>query len=213
MTILFDLDGTLLDTGPDFLITLNQMLTQDSLPTIPYAAIRPYINLGTSKMLEIAYGQTATEAMRKRFLAIYLELNLANTKLFPGVMQMLVQLHANYRLGLVTNKSTKLTLLALHKFAIHKFFSAIVCGDTLAVKKPDPAPLLLAAQQLRVAPEKCIFIGDAQTDIIAGKSAKMRTILATFGYVPQDSNTLASWHADSLSNNTQQLLETITLWS
>jgi 2-phosphoglycolate phosphatase len=205
MTILFDLDGTLLDTGPDFLITLNQMLSMDNLPPIQYSAIRPFINLGTAKMLEIAYGSQADDKLKKRFLDTYLQLNLANTQLFPGVLEMLHSLSQEYSLGLVTNKNTQLTLKALRHFDIQKFFKAIVCGDTLAVKKPNPAPLLLAAQQIRVKPAKCIFIGDAQT-------ANMRTMLVTFGYVPEES-IFSCWQADALVNDTTELIKQVRQWT
>jgi 2-phosphoglycolate phosphatase len=212
MTILFDLDGTLLDTGPDFLITLNTMLSEDKRPNIEYELLRPFINLGTSKMLEIAYQSPPDDMLRKRFLAIYQSLNLRNTSLFPGIMDMLTNLEASYNLGLVTNKSTKLTLIALRRFGIQKLFKSVVCGDTLAVKKPSPEPLLLAAQQLRCQPSSCVFIGDAVTDIIAGKAANMRTILVTFGYVPDDHTIIQGWQADALANSTKELTQQIKQW-
>jgi len=200
--ILFDLDGTLLDTSYDFAFALNQTCRDFDQKPLRYQTIRKVVSQGGLAMTQLAFpllkGE-ALEARRQHFLKIYFE-NIDNhTRIFPGLelgLQTLAQ--QNIPWGIVTNKPGWLTEKLLANLTFPSKPLSVISGDTLTVRKPDPAPLLLAAKQCHVAPEKCLYIGDHIRDIEAGNNAGMKTASALFGYLPdlQESHCEKPWPAD-----------------
>lgn len=199
--VLFDLDGTLLDTAPDLLAALNAVLYSEGREPYTLAQARHTVSHGSIGMLELAFGaeQTATELERRR--RIFLDYYAANisreTTFFATVPDLLLRLEqANMPWGIVTNKPEYLTFPLLHDMALTERAHCIVGGDTLAVAKPHPEPLFLAAQQCGVEPSACLYIGDAERDIQAGRSAGMQTLAAAYGYVQDDEH--LAWQADGV---------------
>ncbi len=215
MAILFDLDGTLIDSGPDFLTALNIMLAQDNLPAIEYDTMRPAISFGSQRMIEMAYGVSdnpvAAAALKDRFLKLYKELNLGKTVVFAGIMEILTKLKKTNKLGIVTNKGTQSTKATLHKLGLDKIFDAVVCGDTLATRKPNPDTILHAIQLLRADHAKTIFIGDSEVDATAGKAANVRTIIVKYGYIPNLA-AVQQWSVDAIADSPNHVLEIIQKW-
>lgn len=200
--ILFDLDGTLLDTSYDFAFALNQTCRDFDQPTLRYQTIRKVVSQGGLAMTQLAFplleGE-ALEARRQHFLNVYFE-NIDNhTRIFAGLelgLQALAQ--QNIPWGIVTNKPGWLTEKLLANLNFPSKPLSIISGDTLSVRKPDPAPLLLAAKECHVSPEKCLYIGDHIRDIEAGNNAGMKTASALFGYLPDlpESHPEKPWPAD-----------------
>ena len=199
--VLFDLDGTLLDTAPDLVAALNAVLLSEGREPYTLAQARHTVSHGSIGMLEFAYGMEQTTADIERRRRIFLDYYIANisrhTRFFAQVPPLLERLkHAGLPWGIVTNKPEYLTFPLLHDMALAERARCIVGGDTLAVAKPHPEPLLLAAEQCGVAPEACLYVGDAERDIQAGRSAGMKTLAAAYGYVQQDEH--LAWQADGV---------------
>lgn len=207
--MLFDLDGTVLDTAPDLGAALNEVLRAHNRSPMPADKVRPMASHGSTGLLKLGFGddfneQTKAE-LRAQFLAAYEPRVCHETRLFPGIAELFDWFQTNdLPYAIVTNKPTRYTDLALQGFPELKGAGSVVCGDTLDVAKPHPAPLLHAAQQLNVSPEACWYIGDAERDIVAGRNASMYTVLAAYGYVG-DEDDLASWHADCQVETVQEL--------
>lgn len=200
--ILFDLDGTLLDTSYDFAYALNQTCRDFNQPPMRYQDIRKVVSQGGLAMTQLAFPQAegdALEERRQHFLKVYFD-NIDNqTQLFPGLEPGLNRLaENNIPWGIVTNKPTWLTEKLLAKLSFPSQPLSVICGDTLSVRKPHPDPLLLAAKQCQVAPDHCLYIGDHPRDIEAGINAGMKTASALFGYLPeQNANESENpWPAD-----------------
>lgn len=198
--ILFDLDGTLLDTAPDLVGALNRMRLEDALPTLDYATLRPAASHGSDALLAAGYGSARDQprhaGLRERFLAHYRTRIAERTALFPGMAETLAALEAGGIVwGIVTNKPAALTTALLAALGLATRACAIVSGDTLAVQKPDPAPLLHACGLAGLDPARCWYVGDAARDIEAGRRAGMRTLIAGWGYLgPHDDPD--GWGAD-----------------
>lgn len=198
--MLFDLDGTLLDTAPDLAGALNRLREQEGLPHLPFAEIRPHVSHGSVALTRLGFSLTeadpAFEALRLRLLDEYHAHVADQTRYFPGMEEVIANLVAQgLKWGIVTNKPGWLTLPLMACMTLPHPPGCIVSGDTLPVRKPDPAPLLLAAEQLGVAPQTCIYIGDAERDVEAGRRAGMRTLIARYGYLGlQDAP--ETWGAD-----------------
>jgi N-acetyl-D-muramate 6-phosphate phosphatase len=185
--VLFDLDGTLLDTAPDMAQSLNDLLAEQSHEPLPFANIRPYVSHGSAALVRLGFPH-ASEAdfllLRDRFLAIYRRQLAVGTRLFPGVEELLAQLEGDgIPWGIVTNKPAWLTEPLLELLDLRKRTRAVVSGDTFPERKPHPRPLLWAAQQLEVEPAACVYVGDAERDILAARAANMRALVARFGYI------------------------------
>lgn len=203
MVLLFDLDGTLLDTAPDFLYALNQLRVENHLAPISSSLlsdIKHHVSNGTEALLSHGLGLTVNdphyESQAKRFLSIYREHLGQHTQHFPGI-PMLLSLLEDHQIpwGIVTNKPQWLTEPLLKFLNLDKRAACIISGDTTPYLKPHPAPLLLASKQINVNPQLCIYIGDAERDIVAGKAAGMATIAALFGYINSIEEAL-QWDAD-----------------
>ena len=211
--MLFDLDGTLVDTAPDLVNALNAVLHQEGLTPYPLDQIRPTVSHGTMAMLNHAFGNSQPEIDFKRRQQVFLDYYLANicvqSQLFTGMSLLLNTLQTKgIPWGVVTNKPHYLTVPLMRALGLVEQASSIVSGDTLSVAKPHPEPLLLAAQQCGVNPTECLYIGDAQRDIIAGQRAGMRTVVAQYGYLSA-ADLVEDWQADFRIQTPLELLRFI----
>lgn len=208
--VLFDLDGTLLDTADDLGAALNHVLVQYGKPTIAAMDYRPIASDGALGLLNLGFGDDIKrydyEHLRQQFLNYY-ENNIAiHTCLYPGVAQLLQQLESdNIPWGIITNKPEGLTKALLPHYPEFANCAVMVGGDTLEKRKPDPEPILYACEQISVDHKQCVYVGDALRDIQAGNSALMKTFVASWGYILADENCQA-WQADHMINAPIDLL-------
>lgn len=197
--ILFDLDGTLLDTSYDFAYALNRTLKDFNQPRLRYQDIRKTVSQGGLAMTQLGFPDLEgeeLEAKRQHFLKIYFENIAHHTQVFPGLNSGLQAIaNANIPWGIVTNKPGWLTGKLLEHFEFPSAPMTVISGDTLAVRKPNPEPMYLAAQQCQVKPEQCLYLGDHPRDIEAGINAGMKTGAALFGYLPEHAED-GAWPAD-----------------
>ncbi|WP_319379626.1 HAD-IA family hydrolase [Thiomicrorhabdus sp.] len=197
--ILFDLDGTLLDTSFDFSYALNQTCSDFEQPRLNYQDIRKTVSQGGLAMTKLAFPQLDGEELEQRrqhFLKIYFDNIDRHTRLFPGLetgMQALAQKSIPW--GIITNKPTWLTERLLQSIQFPSEPKTIVCGDTLDVRKPHPQPMWLAAEACGFPPEECLYIGDHPRDIEAGINAGMQTAAAWYGYLPETASQ-SDWPAN-----------------
>jgi len=186
--VLFDLDGTLLDTANDLGEALNYVLKKHGLSPVAREDYRPVASDGAMGLLTLGFGEQLDKfdynALRQEFLDYYQENIAVHTCLYPGISQLLTDLNnQGIPWGVVTNKPEGLTSLLLPHFDEFKNCQVMVGGDTLKERKPHPAPLLYASQQLSIDANECVYVGDAPRDIEAGNRAKMYTIIAKWGYI------------------------------
>jgi len=190
--VLFDLDGTLLDTSLDFAYALNQTLKHFDQPTLRYQDIRKVVSQGGLAMTQLGFPELSgdeLEEKRQYFLKIYFDNIAHHTQLFPGLeagLQSLADKQIPW--GIVTNKPGWLTEKLLEFITFPTPPLSVICGDTLTVRKPNPDPMYLAAEQCGVAPAECLYLGDHPRDIEAGINAGMKTGAALFGYLPEPSD-------------------------
>jgi phosphoglycolate phosphatase len=211
--VLFDLDGTLIDTAPDMVSALNTLLQEEGRSPLPYQTCRSTVSHGSPALLELGFGTSLSTEDNKRIRTRYLDLYAQNlcvdTKLFLGMDKVLDYLeNSGICWGIVTNKPERFTLPLLEKMNLSSRACSIVCGDTLAKNKPDPEPMLYALAQCGCLAENSIYIGDAQRDIEAGSNANMMTLLALFGYIA-DGDDLDSWGADIKIKQALDIIEII----
>jgi 2-phosphoglycolate phosphatase len=198
--VLFDLDGTLVDTAPDLVAVLNELLDERGRVRMPYAIARNEVSNGAIGLLRLGFGADAAatelEELRARFLDLYREKLCIGSRLFLD-LNALFGIEGDFRWGIVTNKPHAFTEPLLAKLGIAGRWGTVISGDRLPQRKPHPAPLLLAAAELGVAAADCVYIGDAPRDVEAGRAAGMRTVAAAFGYIrPREDP--ATWGADFL---------------
>ena len=208
--VLFDLDGTLIDTAPDMAASLNHILKQEGLPLLSLSELRPYVSQGglamTLRAFEQHREQPEIEPLRLRFLDYYLHHIADHSSLFEGfedVLQSLEQQHIPW--GIVTNKPAWLTLPLLEELQLNQRSAVTISGDTTAERKPHPLPMITAANHINVPCENCLYIGDDPRDIQAGNAANMTTVIAKYGYIADNSN-LTSWQADEMIDHPSQIL-------
>ena len=197
--VLFDLDGTLIDSAPDLGSAADQMRVQRGLPSLPLDAYRPMCGAGARGMLEVAFGITPEhadfEAMREEFFSNYQACMTQRTYAFDGVPELISALQARgLAWGVVTNKSKRFTDPLTAAMPLFATAGAIVSGDTTPHAKPHPEPLFEAARRMAVDPTRCVYVGDDERDIVAGHAAGMRTVAATYGYLGSKSD-VKSWNA------------------
>jgi 2-phosphoglycolate phosphatase len=200
-TVLFDLDGTFADTAPDLADALNRTLLANHRQPLPFEQIRPVVSHGGRALIELGFGlkdgDAGFDSLRQQLLAFYQADIAKHTQLFPGMRELLQEIHQNnMHWGIVTNKPAWLTNPLLASLALPFAPCSVVSGDTLPQRKPDPAPLLHACAQCRCEPAQCLYVGDAERDIIAGKRAGMLTIAALYGYI-REQDAPRQWQADS----------------
>jgi 2-phosphoglycolate phosphatase len=185
--VLFDLDGTLLDTAPDMGGALNELLVEHGAQPLPAALIRPWVSNGAAALVRLGFGAVDPvrhEHLRLRFLELYARRLAYETRLFPGGDALLTALEsAGVPWGIVTNKPGWLTDPLLESLGLAARAGVVISGDTLPEKKPHPAPLWLAAERLAVAPAAIAYLGDAERDMVAARAAGMRAVAATWGYI------------------------------
>lgn len=210
--VLFDLDGTLVDTAPDLIACLNQALVIKGYAKVNDDDIKPLISLGAMAMVKQATAEADT-AEQNQLLDLMLDCyqnNIArHSRFFPGIAETLEIIEsAGLKWGVVTNKQERFTLPLMDALNLRQRAACVISGDTTTKSKPDPAPMFAACQRANVKPENCVYIGDAAHDIIAGKKAHMKTLAAVYGYLkPGDQP--EHWGADALVENPQQLQQWI----
>lgn len=190
--VLFDLDGTLLDTAPDLAGALNAVRVEEGLSAMPLELIRPHVSNGARALVLLGFGgddqHPRFNARRQRLLDCYRDGLCVHTRLFEGMAQVLSAIEAGgASWGVVTNKPGWLTDPLMAAAGLSARAACIVSGDTVAQRKPHPAPLLHAASKAGVVPEQCIYIGDARRDAEAARAAGMPMLAAAYGYIePQE---------------------------
>ncbi len=188
--VLFDLDGTLLDTARDMMNALNSLRAEEQLPPLPFEQVRCQVSHGGHALVRLSFGQLPPaehDAMWRRLLDIYRHQLAAHTCLFEGGDEMLTGLERRgLHWGIVTNKPGWLTEPLLEQVKLHKRVRALVSGDTFPERKPHPRGLLHAAQVMGVAPAECVYVGDAERDAQAAEAAGMYSLIAGFGYLGDD---------------------------
>jgi len=216
--VLFDLDGTLLDTAPDMVGALNDLRAEESLDPVDYDIARAHVSHGAFGLVDVAFGridEAKRLRLRDRFLEIYAGRVATETTLFDGMAAVLNQVEADgLAWGIVTNKPGNLTEPLLAALGLSSRCACVVSGDTVARRKPHPQPLLHAMRLINAAASPCdaqqlMYVGDADRDIQAGKAAGMITVAATYGYIPPDDDPL-QWHADHIIEHPPQLLDILT---
>lgn len=210
--VLLDLDGTLLDTAPDMANALNLLRRERGVPVLSYEAIRPHVSHGAAAMIRLGFPDAPDDEvvdLRGRFLELYREHLAGGTRLFDGFESVLAALEGRgVPWGIVTNKPAFLTEPLLAALGLEKRAACVVSGDTVAQRKPHPAPMLHAAKLIAHEPAHCLYVGDAQRDVQAARAAGMRVVVALFGYLA-DSDRPESWEADALIATPVALLEWI----
>ena len=216
--VLFDLDGTLLDTAPDMVSALDALLAEQGHGPVDYAQARRHVSKGAIGLINLAFGALGMDlqeahrmSLRDRYLELYAQQLCRKTTLFDGMVEVLARLDtAGVHWGVVTNKPGFLAEPLLEQLGLLRRSGTLVSGDTLPERKPDPRPLLFAAEQLRVRPERIAYVGDDTRDIDAGNAAGMITVAAAYGFIPPDENP-ASWPADHLIGHPADLLTLLGL--
>lgn len=213
--VLFDLDGTLVDSAPDLALAAERMRAARGLPPVPLAGYRPHASAGARGMLRIAFDlapeDECYDAFKQEFLHEYTLCLLHSTACFEGVAELVSALeHVCLPWGIVTNKAQRLTEPVLAGLPTLAPARVVVCGDTLPRAKPHPDPLLEAARRLGVAPSACLYVGDDERDILAGRAAGMFTVAARYGYLGASGET-RHWAADAEVNSPLEVLKLLQL--
>ena len=212
--ILFDLDGTFADTAPDLGHALNTLLGLYGKPTLPLEQVRKVASSGARGMLGVGFGiapeDPGYEALAAEFLALYERDLCRETRLFPGIEALLAEIESRgLSWGIVTNKAERFTLPLLRLLGLAERAACLVSGDSTPYRKPHPGPLLAAARIARVEPVACIYLGDDERDMIAGRAAGMRVAVAEYGYLGLG-NPPELWPADLRLKDPLELLQAIT---
>ncbi|MGQ0547475.1 MAG: HAD family hydrolase [Betaproteobacteria bacterium] len=207
--VLFDLDGTLADTAPDLAAALNRLRADQGLEPMPLERVRPFASAGARGLVHVGFGVKPGEgeyaALREAFLEHYRERTCVETRLFPGIRELLEELAAReIKWGIVTNKATRFTERIVAKLALKP--DCVSCGDTTAHLKPHPAPLLHAAEVLNLAPQACFYLGDDLRDIQAARAAGMRPVAVDWGYHHPEHGGPGTWEADAVITRPQELV-------
>jgi phosphoglycolate phosphatase len=213
--VLFDLDGTLVDSAPDLGLAADRMRLVRGLHSLPLEGYRPHAGSGARGMLGVAFGISPEhgdyEALREEFYCQYEASLTERTSAFPGVIELLeALLQRGLRWGVVTNKAQRFSMPLTRSMPFFDSASTIISGDTTAHIKPHPAPLLEAARRLDLSPIDCLYVGDDARDIMAGRAAGMTTVAALYGYLGADAD-VALWGADAEVTSPTELLKLLEL--
>ena len=206
--VLFDLDGTLIDSAPDLGAAADQMRVARGMPSLPLLHYRPMAGAGARGMISLAFGFTPEhpeyDAMKEEFFRNYEACMTQRTFAFEGVVQMIDALvAANLPWGVVTNKSKRFAEPLTQAMPLFKTAAVVISGDTTPYAKPHPEPLFEAARRLGISPTACVYVGDDERDIVAGHASGMKTVAATYGYLGLQSD-VQKWQAHA---NIQSPLE------
>ncbi len=211
--VLFDLDGTLLDTAPDFIEVIGQLRDEHGLPELPPGAIRSCVSNGARALVTLSLGLRADEPgfeeQRRRLLELYAAALGRHTRVYEGMAELLLELHsAGIAWGVATNKHSAYAAPLLAGLDLRPPCASLVCPDHVARSKPDPESLLLNCRQLDCRPGQAIYIGDHPRDIQAGAAAGMATIAAAYGYLEAGQNP-RDWGADAVAERSRDLAASI----
>ncbi len=210
--VLFDLDGTLVDTAPDMVAVLQQLQQESGIEPSPYALARSNVSNGAVGLLTAGFPDAHIEfgdELHMQYLERYSEMICQQSRVFDGLIALLDQLdEQECPWGIVTNKPEQLTKPLLIALGLAERSGCIVSGDTLSVRKPDPAPLLLGCDLMSVEAHTAIYIGDAERDIEAGRRAGMATIAAGYGYITEEDDP-REWDADVIATTTEELTQIV----
>lgn len=214
--VLFDLDGTLIDTAADFIRIIQEMCRAEQRAVVDAALIRTQVSEGARAMVKLVYPELEVDdpvflAHRQRFLDVYGADIAVDTDLFEGMYPLLEALEAKgIPWGIVTNKPRWLSEALLNALNLSERCAVLVCPEDVKHTKPDPEPMYLAAKHIQIDPKDCIYVGDHPRDIDAGRNAGMYSILAAYGYLPlQHKDDLTAWHADCIVETVSQLHQVI----
>mgnify|MGYP002143994785 CR=1 FL=1 len=213
--LLFDLDGTLIDSAPDLAGAANDLRAVHGLPPLPEQALRPMVGAGARGMVGIAFGvapgDLRFDALKDAFLARYAERLLHSTRVFDSMRPVLDALDgAGLAWGIVTNKAMRFTAPLVDGLGLTTRARVVIAGDTTPHAKPHPEPLLEAARRIGVDPAACAYVGDDHRDIVAGRAAGMATFAAAWGYLGQG-EPIEAWGADHVLSTPIQLLQWLDL--
>ncbi|AXY55301.1 HAD family hydrolase [Acinetobacter chinensis] len=214
--VLFDLDGTLIDTAADFIRIIQEMCRQEGKAVVDAELIRTQVSEGARAMVKLVYPELEVEdpvflAHRQRFLNLYGQDIAVDTDLFTGMYPLLETLEQHQiPWGIVTNKPRALSESLLEALNLTERCAVLVCPEDVSRTKPDPEPMYLAAEQIQIIAKDCIYVGDHPRDIDAGRNAGMYTILAAYGYLPlAHKDDLNAWQADCIVNDVAELQQII----
>lgn len=213
--VLFDLDGTLVDTAPDLAAALNTLLTRRGKPTLPFSSLRQHASSGARGMIFAGFGiepgHPEYSKTREAYLDIYQSTLCVNSRLFDGMENVLEHLESRTRpWGIVTNKPESLAAPLLETLTLKHRAKCVICGDTTPHPKPDPAGLILAAEKLCLPPSQCLYVGDDLRDIQAAKAAGMPVLAAAYGYLGKHSS-VRDWNADGVIYHPPEILDWLAL--
>lgn len=206
--VFFDLDGTLVDTAPDMVSVLCDLLADNGCTPLPYATARASVSNGAAGLIRLAFPDV-DDADRQRlhheYLDRYQQSVCVRSEVFPGLLEVLDELDSRGRpWGIVTNKPRRMTEPLVASLGLAERAACVVSGDTLPQRKPDPAPLVYASRLAGVPPQQSVYVGDAERDIAAGRAAGMATIAATYGYIVEGDDPIR-WQADQVAADTATL--------
>ncbi|VAW53106.1 Similar to phosphoglycolate phosphatase, clustered with ubiquinone biosynthesis SAM-dependent O-methyltransferase [hydrothermal vent metagenome] len=209
-TVLFDLDGTLIDTAPDMAAALEILCDEEQQARLPYQQVRPIVSDGSVALVTLAFGKSLDtqilDRLKNRYLEIYQTHLAVHSQLFDEMDALLNQLETNnIKWGVVTNKPGWLTEPLMESLELHNRAACIVSADSTKNRKPHPEPMFYACKLTGSKPEECLYVGDARRDIEAGQNAGMKTIIAEYGYIADSENT-KDWQADHSIQTPSQLL-------
>ena len=213
--VLFDLDGTLLDTAADLAAALNQVLISQQAKPLSVNDVRPAISSGVAGLLNLGLQINIKDpifpSLRKQFLDYYAQHICVHTHLFQGVETLINYLQEKkWPWGIVTNKSAILTEQLIKKFPLLNKAKCIIAGDTLKYSKPHPQPLLHASICIACLPEHCVYVGDAKRDIEAANAANMHSLIALYGYI-NDKEDINTWNASASITSPADIIKYLNL--
>jgi N-acetyl-D-muramate 6-phosphate phosphatase len=213
--VLFDLDGTLIDSAPDLAAAANGMRTARGLEPLPLATLRPMVGSGARGMVGAAFdiepGDADFDAMRQEFLDRYHAALLVHTTVFADMWPVLARLEADRcRWGIVTNKAERFTRPVVEGLGLSRRAAVVISGDTTPYSKPHPEPLLEAARRVGIGATQCVYVGDDRRDVQAGRAAGMTTLVAAWGYLGQG-EPIDTWGAHAVLAEPAALLQWLEL--
>jgi len=209
-TVLFDLDGTLIDTAPDMAAALDVLCDEEQRSRLPFSEVRPVVSNGSVALVTLAFGDQLDELtldrLKNRYLEIYQKDLALHSQLFDEMDKLLAQLdQQDIKWGVVTNKPGWLTEPLMESLDLHNRAACIVSSDSTKNRKPHPEPMYHASRLANSQPDECVYVGDARRDIEAGQNAGMKTIIAEYGYIGGWEN-IDDWKADYCIQSPSQLL-------
>jgi phosphoglycolate phosphatase len=207
--VLFDLDGTFADTAPDLCAALNVMRAARAMPPVPVEATRPVTSTGARGLLRVGFGLTPEHTeyagMREEFLELYAKHLCVETRLFAGMLELLAGIEKRgMPWGIVTNKAERLAKPLIDELQLTGRCACVIGGDTTALTKPHPAPLLAASRMIGIEPQACVYVGDDRRDVEAGRAAEMMTIAVRYGYL--NGGDPDTWGADVVVDTPEDVL-------